>query len=953
MFFRYVLLLSVGLVALDARADFNVAENSAYKVETISKDVYDSDTSGRVFKDYTVDANGALEPHYYRYEFNTDKVYEKELTLSGEGRGDGQVGEDGKTAMVAPGLGIKNPAGLTMYLIGPVLYKDSKYEYDYTGDGASVIVQGGVLYNEGVITVKDGDTSKVALDADFIGNMMSTNSTDSSAVHIDGTVMANKGQIGLVKGDFIQNKAVGNNIDGGVVYNATGGYIQGFQGDFISNEGIATNTHGGAIYNAGTIDDISGNFIANKVTAVTQANGGAIQNNGDTAHIQSIAGNFVDNKVISELEAWGGAIDNAAGVIDEISGDFNNNVAEAHGEGAWAIGGAISNQGQIKGISADFVGNSAQADSIAYGGAIYHDSSSGLEDALQIVNSNFYNNSVTAADEAVGGAIWGNYVKVIADGQNSEFRGNTANGESNAVYMEGDSRKNGVLALSAKNGGAVIFDDNVDGWRYDIDILGDGKDGSEVVLNSRVDNVSNLSLKNDSVMHLGTAAEVNTMNYSAADGGVLKLDVRVDRENNNVNNGVIRVAGDIQGETTVIVNSLNREELDNRNDAYTMFIEAANDNPETYSNFKIGRVTGSPYMWKSVKNYKGEEGDTVSNWYLALKDRYDADDSSGSTGGDNTGGDDDANKEYAPEVAAYVAMQSAAVEQNRGINRQISDALRANRNKGCCDKKFSPKRQVWFDADYTYAEIDAPSEMDAKIKGVTAGFDLAADTRHRLGLFGSYRQGDYDLTGKGDYRSTLGSKMDIDSYLGGLYYSYGGRNWAALATVFAGKQDINVNTDDRLAKADTSALQYGAGLEVARKFYLPYAWIIEPSLGLYYTALDMDGFSDNVGKTVDFDLMHYVEAELGLRFEHLFCWDGWTSKVYAKPSVIQTYANGGKTKITGLKQADTYKNQTLGKMEIGAKFGLTPALSAYTSANYTFGTEYQAYGVDAGLTYAW
>ena len=122
---------------------------------------------------------------------------------------------------------------------------------------------------------------------------------------------------------------------------------------------------------------------------------------------------------------------------------------------------------------------------------------------------------------------------------------------------------------------------------------------------------------------------------------------------------------------------------------------------------------------------------------------------------------------------------------------------------------------------------------------------------------------------------------------------------------------------------------------------------------MYYTLLDMDGFTDNVGKKVEFDVMHYMEAELGLRFEHLFCRGGWTSKVYVKPSVIQTFASGDRTRVAGLKGADTYENQTLGRMEIGAKFGLTPALSAYTSANYTFGSEYQAYGVDAGLTYAW
>lgn len=959
MSFRYMLLISAGLFALDARADYSAVaratENSAYKVEPISESDYNAATDGKVFKDYTEDEQGKFVPQYYRYAVNSDKEYANTITREGAGSGDGQSIVEGETLEVTPGLGIKNPAGITMNLIPDVLYKDNKYVYDYTGNGeANVLVRGGVIYNEGVIGASNGsgEFTGTAIDADFVGNSMSANSAYPDAVHIDGTVLANKGRIGLIKGDFVENKSTGNNVDGGAVYNGVGAYIKGFEGDFVGNTSQATNTHGGAIFNLGEVDNIDGNFIANSIDADVQANGGAIQNNDDTAFIQSISGSFIDNKAISKLEAWGGAIDNASGTIGDITGEYNNNLAEAYGADAMAVGGAISNQGTIDNISGTFIGNRAVADETAVGGAIYHDGSTSKDDALKIVNSNFYNNSAVSDGTALGGAVYGNYVQISADGKNSEFRGNTVNGKSNAVYIEGDRRSNGALILSGKDNGKVIFDDDVDGADYDIDILGDGK--GEVVFNSRVDGADTLTVAKGAIMHLGTVADVNVTDYTAAQDATLKLDVKVDTENNRVDNGIIRVGGDIQGETTVIVNSLNKDVLENPDNAVAQFVQSDNDNPTTYSAFKVGRVVGSPYMWKSVKNYYGEEGETVSNWYLALKDRYDADD-------DNNGGDDDNNGgnggndkiDYAPEIAAYMAMQSAAIEQNRGLTRKIGGGLRANRNRGCCDRKFAPQRQVWANADYNYAEIDLPSEMDANIKGVTAGFDLAANARNRIGLFGTYHQGDYDLSGKGDFQSSVGSKMDIDSYLGGLYYSYGGRNWTALATVFAGKQDINVKTDDRLATADTSAMQYGAGLEVARKFYLPYAWIIEPSLGFYYTALDMDGFTDNVDKKVEFDVMHYMEAELGLRFEHLFCRGGWTSKFYVKPSVIQTFASGNRTRITGLKQADTYENQTLGRMEIGAKFGLTPALSAYTSANYTFGSEYQAYGVDAGLTYAW
>lgn len=37
------------------------------------------------------------------------------------------------------------------------------------------------------------------------------------------------------------------------------------------------------------------------------------------------------------------------------------------------------------------------------------------------------------------------------------------------------------------------------------------------------------------------------------------------------------------------------------------------------SDFNVGRVVGSPYMWDAVRNAKGEEDG--STWYLALSGR--------------------------------------------------------------------------------------------------------------------------------------------------------------------------------------------------------------------------------------------------------------------------------------------------------------------------------------------
>lgn len=63
--------------------------------------------------------------------------------------------------------------------------------------------------------------------------------------------------------------------------------------------------------------------------------------------------------------------------------------------------------------------------------------------------------------------------------------------------------------------------------------------------------------------------------------------------------------------------------------------------------------------------------------------------------------------------------------------------------------------------------------MEADVWGITGGFDIQADAHNKLGVFAAYRRGQYDLSGKGTYyNSTLGSRIDIDSWLGGLYYRF-------------------------------------------------------------------------------------------------------------------------------------------------------------------------------------
>ena len=1018
-------ILSLGIVlgsVCSAYAEYipepRLGANSAYNVTVISEDDYNANVSGNVYKAYEVSAEGSLVPQYYQYNVNENKEYADTVTHSGYGSGDGENPE------VDAGAALNNSGDVNS--ISDTLYKDNSYVYDFTGADVDTYIRGGAVYNSGVIGQKDdnGQFIGTAIEADFIGNSLTTQTQTDGLLRAQGGALANQGQIGDIRGDFILNSANGKYAWGGAIYNDKVATIGDVYGDFVGNFVGGESSGGGAIINEGKIGNLNSDFVANYVETSSYAAGGAIHND-DNGHIAGINGNFVDNQAKGAAQAYGGAIDNLLGTVGDINGDFSNNQALSSdmGRSNGAFGGAVSNQegylsningnfygnqasavvyaqggailnsfGHMGNINGDFVQNSAVSQSAsAYGGAIYNEMASieeiqgnfsenmvsakleayggaiysmngyGSDNTLNIVNSNFYNNAAISDDGmAKGGAIYADNLTVTAQGQNSIFEGNTADNVSNAIYIQGSTTTPASLTLDedmaalnliAKEKGNIVFEDGIDGENYNINLFGDGS--GEIVFNNLVDNVVNLNLSGTSALHLGKDAQVNMVNYSANnDGGtpVLTLDVEVDKTANTVNNGLLNVSGDVSGTTNVIVNSLNQDTLDELTNANTIFVQAPNDDMTTESAFNVSRVIGSPYMWDSIRNYAGEtEG---SNWYLVVRDNTGGGDDDGD--GDGDGGDKPSgNVVYAPEIPAYVGMQTAVIEQNRGLGRKIVAGLRSEQNKGCCDRKFQHKYNMWIDADYDNAEIDTPVDMETSIQGVTAGIDFKTNKYSRLGAFAAYRQGDYDLSGKGKYASDTGSSLDVDSYLGGLYYHYGRNSWMALATVFAGTNDVNMKTDDGVAFANTDGMQYGASLEIAKKFYLPYAWIVEPSASLYYSALDLDGFSDNMGKSVDFDLMHYVEAELGLRFEHLFCLNGWTTKVYAKPSIIQTYASGDSVNISGLDSVSSYDNQLLGRMEVGTKFGLSHSLSAYASANYTFGSDYSGYGIDAGLNYAW
>ncbi len=806
--------------------------------------------------------------------------------------------------------------------------------------------------------------------------------------------------IGNISGNMINNIAVGDYAGGGAIYNHYG-KIGDISGDMINNYAVvsldiidninninSSNTNnasgsngmetypavtGGAINNFnGKIGDITSNHIKGNVAYGSTAAGGAIYNE------TSLNANYVTSSNGTVVWKNTGVY---AQKMNIVGSTFENNTA--YSTSGDAGGGAIMN---VFGMGIAHDPNIEDGQSLAdlrsegYTVQDYMQMITELQSQalLDLENTSFLNNSaISASGNAYGGAIYSSGdVRISAtNGYTSLFQGNKANGESNAIYMAapdiystypGNYTYYSNLILYTKTNGKIQFDDTIDGNNYNLTVIGD--DGTGVVeFNNTVNNVHNFTLEQNSSVHLGIDSVVYAQNMKALPQGtvispnaglvppVLTIDVSVDSANNTVNTSQIYIGQDIYGEYQVIVNALNSDQLDDYTNAIVPFLFAPNDDMSTASSFSIARVIGSPYLWKAGINVGGET--SGSTWYLDL------DDPTPDPGPDpepepdpEPDPDPEPRPDVTPEVIAGIGLHEASIEQTRSVVHNVRSKVDVERKYclrcGFYDYGWSNRKlnNIWVLAQGDNADIDKPIDMEAEIHGIEAGLDFQGDFHNTLGLFASYRNGDYKLSGRGSkYSSSIGSDIDIDSYLGGIYYRHDSRTGWIFATLYGGIQEAEITTRDHIANFDTKGTQLGASLEFGHIIPLNKGLTLDPSLGLYYTQIDFDSTHDNVGKEYDWDVIKHLEVELGAKLEQQVA----NAKIYVKPSVVQTLTEDDSVVITGLSPIDTYHDQTLGRIEAGLRLGLTSALSGYAWGNYTFGSSYDAVSLGAGLNYAW
>ncbi|MBQ8784838.1 MAG: autotransporter outer membrane beta-barrel domain-containing protein, partial [Alphaproteobacteria bacterium] len=153
--------------------------------------------------------------------------------------------------------------------------------------------------------------------------------------------------------------------------------------------------------------------------------------------------------------------------------------------------------------------------------------------------------------------------------------------------------------------------------------------------------------------------------------------------------------------------------------------------------------------------------------------------------------------------------------------------------------------------------------------------------------------------------------------------------------------------------ADTDGLELGGSIEGGYSYALSRTLSVTPSLGVFYSQISYDDATDSAGKTVEYNDLKQVELEAGAKFAHTQYTDDGFYSLYIKPSVVQTLVDGDEIDVTELGKVDTVEDKTLGRVEIGGNYGFNDNWSAYGWANYTFGSDYEATSLGAGLNYAW
>lgn len=841
---------------------------------------------------------------------------------------------------------------------------------------------GGAILNRDGAEIKD-------VSGTFSGNTATGSGAYGGAILSAGSSTEDS-KIGNITADFTQNEAVGTEgAYGGAIDNEAKSTIGTISGKFDGNAAVSEKESlGGAIYNGGTITNIeNATFTDNKVEATTeggQALGGAIYtetdltisaNNGDSlfsGNVTYVNGESFSNAVyvgnqdaILSLNAKNGNITFDDGIYGskgyqvQIGGDATGSVN---------LNEQIGNAGEISvddGVTVNFgekvtvdtdlnVNNGTVNDaSIVNGGKISVAAGSTAHNLALLAGSGFdfsdgavLTGSILIDKGAVSASsydhIFANDVEsklILTGGFNEAFTALKNDYANKSLVLA-----NGTYNFSGESGKGL----ELSGWES-ITIGSDDGNAAVGKLEGNMnmpDVTDSLYIKKNGTFDLsGSGAGVFEFGGSVVNDGTISFqdnsadDVTtikgsytaqnnaqmiVDVDPSAGTSDLLKIEGDVVGHTSVVVNALGSGISRNQ----ILFADVNGDDEATASSFDVYRVMNNPFMWNAVLEDK--------KWYF------------------------DKTNIVVGEVIAYTGLPGAGIDQTRGLIDNISaNSHGTEKTKKECQyyKDYFRCRSyntlnTWVAPVYGTSDVTAPFKYTADVAGVDAGVDVDYGFYNKLGLFVSYRTGAYDFDGTGEeISSDTGSSIDINSYLAGLYYRYERGYLWTMSTIFGGVQNAEMSSDDGVS-SDTSGMELGASFEAGLIFNPMTDLFIEPIVGLFYTHIAYDDFTDDYGKKVEYDAVMNLDLEAGIRIEKRFKTDNGYAKFYFKPSVIQSLSSGD-VNISELPAMSSTDNRTLTKFEFGGSIDFSDGWNGFGNVSYITGSDYSNVAANVGVNYTW
>lgn len=858
---------------------------------------------------------------------------------------------------------------------------------------------GGVIFNKNEISVIRADFNNNKALGKETGSQYSRSTSLGGAIYNNGTI------------DRIENSTFTGNIakavgaQGGAIYNyasySTSGVINEIVNtSFFNNQAENTDSiaydpaQGGAIYQgSGTLTIKAENGGVSEFTGntVKQHDGTATSN---AVYMAKDGKSSVDSVLKLEAAADGSiifndGIDGAEGYAITVTGDesgtvaFNNKISNAASVTSenvtLALGVSENGAADLAGV--DLTINSGildlQNDALqtVEVGTFASTAGTGLKIDANLATGE--SDRINAQAVAEGAEISLNNINILQNGRQdiTVFAGGIAprfaNLDSFAAYTADykytfKSDTAGVLSTDTvestlKGLNAAVSDESSVTKSYSLaderNVFGDlgelkgGKNaaltinGNDKVLSGvKEDGISSYAGMSIAAGQQTTVDNVASVEGFASDtGGFIKNSGVLNIHNSGLKNNTAETAGGAvwsDGTVNVVARNTGVESsavyAKSAGKEGIRFAEIANPGS---GKFNILRVENSAYEWEAEAT-RLESG--ADEWSMHVKKS-----------------EDGQKPVVVAEAAGYMGLTAAGFEQTRGMIRNIEDKTAATMvYVGPCGGYYDncynrePLYNLWISPVYALSSVDAPVKFDADVYGFEAGGDLQQDAYNRLGLFVSYRHGEYDLDGKNDfYVVNTSGDIDIDSYIGGLYYRYTDRTLWAMTTVFAGVQNADLKTADGV-KADSDAAQFGAAFSTGYAFMLSDSFAIEPRAGLSYTRIGWDDIRDRYGKTANYDTASQFELEAGIKFEKTLPLDGEPAKLYLQPGIVQVFGSGDKVAVSGLNTVHTLDDMTLGSVKGGVSYRVNDRINVFGNVGWLFGSDYENVSANFGLNYA-